>query len=128
MRGLVIRRARVQAGVVVAAFLLVLGATIALVTVAAFAADTTARAVAATGQHATISQRRIVVQAGAVTSFTLFDTSMQNDVKSTLTALPSSTVSGILGNARAFSNSDAMTLLWTSPGVRTAATLVSGTW
>src|SRR5947209_1268273 len=44
MRGLVIRRARVQAGVVVAAFLLVLGATIALVTVAAFAAATTATA------------------------------------------------------------------------------------
>lgn len=128
MRGLVIRRARLQAGVVVAAFLLVLGATIALVTVAAFASDTTARAVAATGQHATVSQRRIVAQAGAVTSFTLFDTAMQSDVKSTLTALPSSTVSGILGNPRAFSGSDVMTLLWTSPGVRTAATLVSGTW
>src|SRR5690348_16867284 len=129
MRGLVIRRARVQAGVVVAAFLLVLGATIALVTVAAFAADTTARAVAATGQHATVSQRRVVAQAGAVTSFTLFDTSVRNDVNATLTALPSSTVSGILGNPRAFSgNSGVMTLLWTSPAVRTAATLVSGSW
>ncbi|HEU5425885.1 MAG TPA: FtsX-like permease family protein [Actinocrinis sp.] len=128
MRGLVIRRARVQAGVVLAAFLLVLGATIALVTVAAFAADTTARAVAATGQHATISQRRIVAQAGAVTSFTLFDTSIHNDVNATLTALPSSAVSGILGNPRSFSNSDVMTLLWTSPAVRSAATLVSGSW
>ncbi|HZU57549.1 MAG TPA: FtsX-like permease family protein [Actinocrinis sp.] len=127
-RGLVIRRARVQSGVVVAAFLLVLGATIALVTVAAFAADTTARAVAATGQHATISQRRIITQAGAVTSFTLFDTSVQNDVKTTLTALPSTTVSGILGNPRALSDSDVMTLLWTSPAVRDSATLVSGSW
>ena len=111
-----------------AAFLLVLGATIALVTVAAFASATTARAVAATGQHATISQRRIVAQAGAVTSFTLFDTSVRNDVNATLTAMPSSTISGILGNPRALSNSDVMTLLWTSTAVRTAATLVSGTW
>lgn len=128
MRGLVVKRARVQADVVAAASLLVLMATIALVTVAAFAADTASRAVAATGQHATLAQRRIVVQSGAVTSFTLFDTTVRGDVNSTLRALPSTTVSGILGNPRAFSNSDVMTLLWTSSTVRDAATLVSGSW
>jgi len=128
VRALVVRRARVQATVVLAAFFLVLGATTALVTVAAFAADTTARAVAATAQHATAAQRRVIVQTSGVSSGRVLDSGGRSDVRTTLTALPGTTVTGLTGAAHAVAGSDQLHMLWASPEARSSAVLVSGEW
>lgn len=127
-RGLVIRRARVQASVVLVAFFLVLCATTALVTVAAFASATQARAVASTAKHATLAQQRIVVQTGGVSDGDQLDTAAKLDVKSALTALPSSTVTGLFGAPRAVAGESLLPVAWNSPEVPDAATLVQGHW
>lgn len=113
---------------VLAAFFLVLCATTALVTVAAFAADTQARAVVATGRQATAAQRRVVVQTGGILTQDALDSAARQDVHDTLTALPSSTVTGILGAARAMPNSSVMPVLWSSPEASDNAVLVGGAW
>jgi hypothetical protein len=127
-RGLVVRRARVQASVVLAAFFLVLCATTALVTVAAFASATQARAVAATAKNATAAQRRIIVQTGGVSDAGQLDTAARLDATSTLTVLPSTTVTGLLGAPRAVHGENLLPVVWNSPEVKTAATPTQGRW
>jgi hypothetical protein len=127
-RGLVMRRARVQAPVVLAALFLVFCATTALVTVAAFASDTQARAVAATARDATAAQRQIVVQTPGVPSGTALDGAARDDVTSTLTAIPSATTTGLLGAARAVPGTSLLPVLWSSPEAAASADLVSGQW
>ncbi|MGH3416205.1 MAG: ABC transporter permease, partial [Actinocrinis sp.] len=127
-RGLVVRRARVQAYVVLAAFFLVLCATTALVTVAAFAGATQARAVAATAKDATTAQRRIVLQTAGIADGAQLDTAARTDVASALTALPSSTVTGLLGAPRAVTGQSVQPVVWNSPEAKDAATLVRGHW
>lgn len=127
-RGLVVRRARVHASVVVAAFFLVVCAATALVTVAAFADATRERAVAATARDATIAQRRVVVQTGGVADGAELDTAARLDASSTMTALPSSTVTGLLGATRAVTGETVLPVVWNSPEAKDAATLVQGRW
>ncbi len=127
-RGLVVRRARVHASVVLVAFFLVLCATTALVTVAAFASATEARAVAATAKDATAAQRRIVVQTSGVADGRELDVAAQQDVKSTLNALPSTMVSGLLGAPRAITGESVQPVVWSSPQAKKAATVVQGHW
>ena len=127
-RGLVIRRARVQASVVLVAFFLVLCATTALVTVAAFASATQARAVAATAKDATVAQRRVVIQTGGVSDGNQLDTAAHLDAASTLKALPSTTVTGLLSAPRAVPGQTLLPVVWNSPEVKTAATLTQGHW
>lgn len=112
----------------VVAFFLVLCATTALVTVAAFASATQARAVAAAAKDATVAQRRIVVQTGGVSDGNQLDTAARLDASSALKALPSATVTGLLGAPRAVSGESLLPVVWSSPEVENAATLVSGRW
>lgn len=127
-RGLVVRRARVQASAVLAAFFLVLCATTALVTVAAFSSATQARAVAATAKDATAAQRRIIVQTGGVSDAGQLDTAARLDATSTLKVLPSTTVTGLLGAPRAVPGEKLLPIVWNSPEAKGAATLAQGRW
>lgn len=127
-RGLVVRRARVQASVVLAAFFLVLCATTALVTVAAFASATQARAVAATAKDATAAQRRIIVQTAGVSDADQLATAARLDAASTLKALPSTTVTGLLGAPRAVPGEKLLPVVWNSPEVEAAAAITQGRW
>ncbi|HEU5332675.1 MAG TPA: FtsX-like permease family protein [Actinocrinis sp.] len=126
-RGLAARRARVQARVVFAAFFLVLGATVALATVAAFASDTANRAVAQIGQRATPDQRRLVVSYLATGNERSLQGFASDDVEQDFTALPSTLVTGMLVPAASPRGGDTP-VIWSSPQATHAATLAAGRW
>lgn len=127
--GLAARRARVQVRVVFAAFFLVLGATVALATVAAFASDTASRAVAQIGQSATPEQRRLVVSyIGNTGTEEALQGFVSADVRRYFTALPAALVIGLQAPVPGGGGAGDTPVIWTSPQATGAASLTAGSW